>query len=149
MNAGKVLVSNRRARHDYLILDALEAGIALQGSEVKSLRRGQGSLAGSYAALEEGEVWIRDFHIPPYDSGSAFAPNPKRKRKLLLHQREIKRLVGQTAIKGYTLIPLKIYLKNGLVKVEIAVAKGKKHYDRRADLKERDAAREIDRGLRR
>jgi SsrA-binding protein len=149
MNAEKMLASNRRARHDYLVLATMEAGIALQGSEVKSLRRGQGSLAGAYAALEAGEVWLRDFHIPPYDSGSAFAPAAKRKRKLLLHAREIKRLIGQVALKGNTLIPLKVYLKNGLVKVELAVAKGKKHYDRRADLKEKAAEREMERGLRR
>lgn len=149
MNAGKILVSNRRARHDYLILAAMEAGIALQGSEVKALRRGQGSLAGAYASLEGGEAWLRDFHIPPYDPGSVFAPPPKRKRKLLLHGREIKRLIGQVALKGHTLIPLKIYLKNGLVKVELAVARGKKQYDRRAELKEKAAEREMERGLRR
>ena len=149
MKADKTLVSNRRARHDYLILSSLEAGIALRGAEVKSLRRGQGSLAGAYAALEGGEVWLRDFHIPPYDSGSAFAPPPKRKRKLLLHGREIKRLIGQTALKGHTLVPLQVYLKKGLVKVELAVARGKKQYDRRAELREKAAAREMERGLRR
>jgi len=149
MKADKILISNRRARHDYLVLATMEAGIALQGSEVKSLRRGQGSLAGSYAVVEEGEVWLRDCHIPPYDSGSAFAPAPKRKRKLLLHAREIKRLIGQVALKGHTLVPLKVYLKNGLVKVELAVARGKKQYDRRAELKEKAAEREMERSLRR
>jgi SsrA-binding protein len=138
----KILVTNRKARRDYTILESLETGIALKGAEVKSLRRGKGSLAGSYATVDNGEVWLHDFHITPYEYGNIFNPPPKRNRKLLLHRREIKKLIGQTAIKGHTLVPLRVYLKNGLVKMELGVAKGKKLYDKRQDIKKKEADRE-------
>jgi SsrA-binding protein len=139
----KALLTNRKARRDYVILETLETGIALKGSEVKSLRQGKGSFSDSYASLEKGEIWLHNLHITPYDSGSIFNPPPKRSRKLLLHRREIKRLIGQTAIKGHTLVPLRLYLKHRLVKVELAVARGKKHYDKRETIKKREAEREL------
>ncbi len=138
----KVLVTNRKARRDYTILDTFEAGMVLQGTEVKSLRSGQGSLTGSYAAVDDGEVWLHGLHITPYEYGGAFDPAPRRKRKLLLHKREIRRLVGVTAVKGHTLVPLRIYLKDGLVKAELGVGKGKRMYDKRETIKKRDADRE-------
>ena len=138
----KVLVTNRKARRDYTILDTFEAGIVLKGTEVKSLRRGLGSLAGSYATVEKGEVWLRGLHINPYEYGGIFNAEPKRRRKLLLHQREIKRLIGVTAVKGHTLIPLRIYLKGPLIKVEVGVGKGKRMYDKRQTIKKREAERE-------
>jgi len=138
----KVLVTNRKARRDYTILKTYEAGISLQGSEVKSLRRGQGSLAGSYAAIENGEVWLRGMNITPYEYGGIYNPDPKRRRKLLLHRREIKRLIGVTAVKGHTLIPLRLYLKGPLIKVELGVGKGKRMYDKRQTIKKRDAERD-------
>lgn len=143
----KILVTNRKARRDYDILERYEAGIVLQGTEVKSLRRGQGSLAGSYAIIENGEAWLRGFHITPYEYGGIFNPDPKRKRKLLLHHREIKRLIGVTAIKGHTLIPLCIYLKGPLIKVELGVGKGKRMYDKREVIKKREADREASKML--
>ncbi len=143
----KVLVTNRKARRDYAVLETLEAGIALKGAEVKSLRQGKGSLANSYASVIEGEVWLHDFHITPYEQGNLFNPPPKRRRKLLLHQREIKRLIGQTALKGNTLIPLKVYLKDKYVKVELAVAKGKRSYDKRQSIRKKEADREMARAV--
>lgn len=143
----KVLVTNRKARRDYTILESLEVGIALKGTEVKSLRQGRGSLAHSYASVEESEVWLHNFHITPYEYGNIFNPPPERSRKLLLHNREIKRLIGQTALKGYTLVPLRVYLKKGYVKVELAVAKGKKLYDKREVVKKREAEREVARAI--
>jgi len=140
---GKVLITNRSARRDYHVLETLEAGLELKGAEVKSLRQGKGSLAASYAVVADGEVWIRDMHITPYDHGSIFNPPEKRPRRLLLHKREIRRLIGQTAIKGHTLIPLSVYLSRGLVKLELAVAQGKKLYDKREVLKKREARREM------
>ncbi|MEA1928044.1 MAG: SsrA-binding protein SmpB [Candidatus Auribacterota bacterium] len=144
----KVLVTNRKARRDYTILDTYEAGIVLRGTEVKSLRRGRGSLAGSYASVEKGEVWLRGMNITPYEYGGIYNPDPKRKRKLLLHHREIKRLIGVTAVKGHTLIPLRLYLKGPLIKVEIGVGKGKRMYDKRQTIKKRDADREASRAIR-
>ena len=143
----KVLVTNRKARRDYTILSTVEAGIVLKGTEVKSLRQGKGSLAGSYAAVEESEVWLHGLHITPYEYGGVFAPSPKRKRKLLLHKREIKRLIGVTALRGHTLIPLRLYLQGRVVKVELGVGKGKKMYDKRQAIKKRDAEREASQAL--
>lgn len=145
----KVLVSNRKARRDYTILDTIESGIVLQGSEVKSLRAGGGSLAGSYAAVQEGEVWLHGFHVNPYDPAAAFSPDPRRTRKLLLHRREIKRLAAAVAVKGQTLVPLRIYLKDGLVKVELGTGKGKKTYDKRQTIRERETVRDLSRSRRR
>lgn len=139
----KVLVTNRRARRDYAILDTVEAGIVLRGSEVKSLRAGGGSLAGSYAAVQDGEAWLHGLNINPFDPGSAFSPDPRRTRKLLLHRREIRRLAGVVAVKGQTLVPLRIYLKAGLVKVELGIGKGKKTYDKRETIRKRETDRDL------
>ncbi|HBI27909.1 MAG: SsrA-binding protein SmpB [Syntrophaceticus sp.] len=143
----KVAADNRRARHDYFIDETYEAGIALAGTEVKSIRAGKVSLRDSYADVQNGEVFLQNMHISPYDKGGRFNHDPKRPRKLLMHKREIKRLFGQTTQKGYTLIPLRLYFKTGKVKVELALARGKKLYDKRQDIAQRDAQREIDRAL--
>ncbi|MDQ3761869.1 MAG: SsrA-binding protein SmpB [Actinomycetota bacterium] len=143
----KVIVSNRRARHDYEIMDTYEAGIALTGTEVKSLRAGRASLADAYASVEEGEVWLRGVHIPEYDQGSWTNHEPRRTRKLLLHRKEILRLIGKTRESGLALVPLSMYFSDGKVKVEIALARGKRSYDKRADLAKRDANREMQRAL--
>jgi len=147
MAEGKVITVNRKARHDYHILDTMEAGICLQGTEVKSLRRGMVNLKDSYASVENNEVFIENMHISPYDYGNIFNHEPLRKRKLLLHKSQIKQLIGKTKEKGLTLVPLKLYLKNGLVKVELALAKGKKLYDKRQDLAAKDAKREMERAF--
>lgn len=144
----KIIAENRKARHDYFIDEVYEAGIALVGTEVKSLRAGRANLRDSYAAVENSEVYVHNMHISPYEQGNRFNVDPKRTRKLLLHKREIRRLVGQTTQKGYTLVPLRLYFKNGRVKVEIALARGKKLYDKREDLAKRDARREMERALR-
>ncbi len=139
----KVLVTNRKARRDYHILDTVEAGVVLKGSEVKSLRAGGGSLAGSYASVSGGEAWLHGLHINPYDPGSAFSPDPRRTRKLLLHRREINKLASAVAVKGQTLVPLRVYLKGGLVKVELATGKGKRSYDKRQTIRKRETDREL------
>ncbi len=139
----KVLVTNRKARRDYHILDTIEAGIALKGAEVKSLRAGGGSLAGSYASIQGNEVWLQGLNINPFDPGSPFSPDPRRPRKLLLHRREIKRLATSVAIKGLTLVPLRVYLKGGLVKVELGTGRGKKTYDKRETIRRRETDRDL------
>ncbi|MQA15043.1 MAG: SsrA-binding protein SmpB [Pseudonocardiaceae bacterium] len=143
----KVIVSNRRARHDYSILDTYEAGIVLTGTEVKSLRAGRASLADAFASVDEGEVWLRGVHIPEYSEGSWTNHEPRRTRKLLLHGHEIVRLIGKTRESGLSLVPLSMYFSEGKVKVEIALAQGKRKHDKRADLAKRDAEREIQRAL--
>ena len=143
----KVIVSNRRARHDYEIMDTYEAGIVLTGTEVKSLRAGRASLADAYAGVEDGEVWLRNVHIPEYDQGSWTNHEPRRTRKLLLHRKEILRLIGKTKEGGLALVPLSMYFADGKVKVEIALARGKRSYDKRADLAKRDADREVQRAM--
>jgi SsrA-binding protein len=143
----KVIVSNRRARHDYEIMDTYEAGIVLTGTEVKSLRAGRASLADAYASVEDGEVWLRNVHIPEYDQGSWTNHEPRRTRKLLLHRKEILRLIGKTKEGGLALVPLSMYFADGKVKVEIALARGKRSYDKRADLAKRDADREVQRAM--
>ena len=145
----KVIASNRRARHDYLIEDTFEAGIALTGTEVKSLRAGRASLADGFAMINDGEVWLYNVHIPEYTLGTWTNHLPRRTRKLLLHRSEIDRLVRETTEQGLTLVPLSLYFKDGKVKVELAVARGKRTYDKRQDLAKRDAAREVERALRR
>lgn len=145
----KVICENRRARHEYHIMETYEAGIVLQGTEVKSLRAGRASLQDSFARVENGEVWLYNMHISPYEQGNRYNHDPKRPRKLLLHKREIMYLWGRTREKGLTLIPLRCYFKDGKAKVELALAKGKKLYDRRADLAERAARREMERALKR
>ncbi|MGH3626099.1 MAG: SsrA-binding protein SmpB [Sciscionella sp.] len=141
----KVIASNRRARHDYTILDTYEAGIALLGTEVKSLRLGRASLADSYAGVDDGEVWLRNLHIPEYVQGTWTNHAPRRSRKLLLHKREILRLVGKLKESGLSLVPLSMYFNDGKVKVELGLARGKKAYDKRQALAKRDAQREIER----
>lgn len=143
----KVIADNRKARHDYHILETFEAGIVLTGTEVKSLRLGRANLRDSYAAVENGELFIYNMHISPYTHGNMFNHDPKRTRKLLMHKREIMRLLGQTQEKGYTLIPLRLYFKRGKAKVELALGKGKKLYDKRETIAKRDEKRRIERVL--
>jgi SsrA-binding protein len=140
-----VIVSNRKARHDYTILDTYEAGIALRGTEVKSLRMGRASLADSFATVTDGEVWLRNLHIPEYAQGTWTNHAPRRHRKLLLHGGEIDKLAGKTRESGTSLIPLSLYFADGKVKVELALAQGKRKYDKRAAMATRDAQREIER----
>lgn len=141
----KVIVSNRKARHDYAVLDTFEAGIALVGTEVKSLREGRASLVDAFATVDNGEVWLRNLHIPEYVLGTWTNHTPRRTRKLLLHKGEILRLIGKTRESGLSLVPLSMYFKDGKVKVELALARGKKSYDKRQTLAKRDAEREITR----
>lgn len=143
----KTVTENRKARHEYHVLETYEAGLALTGTEVKSLRAGRANLQDSFARVENTELLLYNMHISPYDQGNQFNHEPKRKRKLLMHKTEIMRLLGKSREKGLALIPLKVYFKNGFAKVELALAKGKKMYDRRDDLAARDAKREIDRAV--
>jgi len=138
-----LIASNRRARHDYAVLDTFEAGIVLTGTEVKSLRAGRASLVESYATVDEGEVWLRNAHIPEYTQGTWTNHAPRRSRKLLLHRKEILRLIGKTKESGLSLVPLSLYFKDGKVKVELALARGKKAHDKRQDIAKRDAQREM------
>jgi SsrA-binding protein len=142
----KLIATNRKARHEYHILEKFEAGIVLKGTEVKSLRQGKASLNEAYATVEKGEIFLLNAHISPYEKGNRWNLPERRPRKLLLHQREIKRLIGGVTRKGFTIIPLRLYLNDkGLIKVEIALAKGKKAYDKREDIKKRDLDREAQR----
>lgn len=141
------VVGNRKAFHDYHIDDKIEAGMKLTGTEVKSLRAGRANLRDSYAAVENGEMFLYNMHIAPYTHGNRFNHEPKRPRKLLLHRREIDRLFGLIRQKGMTLVPLRVYFRNGWAKVELGVARGKKQYDKRRDIAERDAARRMRRAL--
>ncbi|MDQ0338419.1 SsrA-binding protein [Caldalkalibacillus uzonensis] len=144
----KVVAQNKKASHDYYIEDTYEAGIVLTGTEIKSIRAGKVNLKDSFARIKNGEVFLMNMHISPYEQGNRFNHDPLRTRKLLLHKREINKLIGLTKEKGYALIPLKIYLKRGLAKIDLAVAKGKKLYDKRETMKKRDAQREIERAFR-
>jgi len=144
----KVISTNRKARHDYHIEESYEAGIVLTGTEVKSVRGARVNLKDSYARIENGEIFLYNMHISPYEQGNRFNHDPVRIRKLLMHKIEINRLTGKINEKGYALIPLKIYLKSGLVKVELGLARGKKLYDKRRDIAERDSKREIERVFR-
>lgn len=145
----KVVATNRKARHEYFILDTFEAGIALQGSEIKSIRAGQISLAEAYVQLDGEQAWLVEAHVAPYEQASHYNHEPRRPRKLLLHKSEIRAIWDDVRKKGVTVIPLQVYLKNGRAKVEIAVARGKKLYDKRQDIARRDAERELQRSLRR
>jgi SsrA-binding protein len=145
--ANKVVATNRRARHEYFILETYEAGISLQGSEIKSVRAGQVSLAEAFVRVDGREAWLEDAHIAPYEQASIFNHEPRRPRKLLLHSSEIQKLWNTVRQKGVTIIPLSVYLKNGRAKVEIAIARGKKLYDKRAEIAKRDSKREIERHL--
>jgi SsrA-binding protein len=142
-SAEKIVTTNRKARHEYFILDTFEAGIVLKGTEVKSLRQGNANLADGYAMLKGGEVWLAGMHISPYQQGSYSNVDPTRSRKLLLHAREIRKLSGRLKEKGLTLVPLKVYFKNNLAKVLLGLAKGKRAFDKRQDIAKRDAERAI------
>ncbi len=144
----RTIAVNRRARHEYAILETVEAGLVLKGTEVKSLRNGQVNFKDSYASLRNDEAWLIGCHISPYSHGSDANHGPERDRKLLLKRREIARLTGKVAERGLTLIPLRLYFKNGRVKLELGLARGKKLHDKRATLREREARREIDREAR-
>lgn len=143
----KLITNNRKARHDYHILDKVEAGIVLHGTEVKSLRDGRANLKDSYASLKDEEIFLYNLHISPYSHGNINNHDPVRVRKLLLHKKEIKKLIGKTQEKGLTLVPLRLYFKRGKAKVELALAKGKKSYDKRQDIAKRDADRDMKRAL--
>ena len=147
-NGKKIIVVNKRARFDYEISETLEAGLVLQGTEVKSLRDGRVSLQDAYADVQNGEVFLLNAHINPYDYGNRFNHEPERPRKLLLHRREIKRLIGKTQERGLTLIPTRMYFTHGKAKIELGLAKGKKQYDKRQELKRRSAQRDIERAIR-
>lgn len=149
MASRKVVASNRRARHDYEIVDTFECGIVLRGSEVKSLRDAQVQLKDAYADIRDGEVWLERAHIAPYSFAVGGGHDPERPRKLLLHRREIDRLIGKVNEVGLTLIPLQIYFKGGKAKVELALAKGRRTYDKRQKIRERMEKREMDRARRR
>ena len=141
----KIVILNKKARFLYEILEVMEAGIELQGTEVKSLRNGRANLKDSYATIRGGEVWLCKMHISPYEQGNIFNHEPERERKLLLHKQEIKRLTGKVLERGMTLVPLKIYFKNGRAKVELGLARGKSFADRRKDIAKRDEQRMIER----
>lgn len=143
----KIVAQNRKARHDYFIEDTYEAGLVLQGTEVKSLRLGRASLADGFVELAGGEAWLHGVHIPPYIQGTWTNHAPRRKRKLLLHRHQITKLERQTAVKGYTIVPLSLYFKDGRAKVEIALAKGKRQFDKRHALRERQDKREQQQAL--
>jgi SsrA-binding protein len=142
-----VIASNRKARHDYAIVDTYEAGLVLTGTEVKSLRAGRASLVDGFATIRDGEVWLQGVHIPEYAQGTWTNHEPRRQRKLLLHRAEIERLIGRTRESGLTLVPLQLYFRDGKVKVELALARGKRSYDKRQDLARRDAQREMARAV--
>lgn len=144
-----VIATNRRARHEYHIEETYEAGLALTGTEVKTLREGRVSLQEAFARVEGGEVWLYHMHIPPYEAGNIFNHDPLRRRKLLLHRSEIRRLFAKAQQKGYTLIPLRVYFRHGVAKIELGVARGKKQYDKRESVARRDALREIDKAVKR
>jgi len=143
----KLIAQNRKARHDYAVLDTYEAGVMLTGTEVKSLRLGRASLVDGFATIDDGEVFLRNVHIPEYEQGSWTNHEPRRVRKLLLHKAEIERLIGKTKESGLTLVPLSLYFSAGKVKVELALARGKRSYDKRQDLARKDADREVQRAL--
>lgn len=143
----KVIAVNRRATHDYFIDDRVEAGLVLTGTEIKSIREGRVNLREGYARIQDGEAWLMNVHIAPYEQGNRYNHEPLRPRKLLLHKDEIDNLMGRVRQRGYTLIPTQLYLKHGRAKVEIGLARGKKQYDKRETIARREAQREIERGL--
>jgi len=139
----KTVATNRKARHEYFIEETIEAGIVLKGTEVKSIRQGKVNIKDSYATIKNGEVFLNGMHVSPYEQGNIYNVDPLRQRKLLLNKREIRKLNSYMMQKGYTLVPLSVYIKNGLVKIELAVAKGKKVYDKRDDIAKKEAERRI------
>ncbi|MBN1316845.1 MAG: SsrA-binding protein SmpB [Anaerolineales bacterium] len=144
----KIIANNRRASHDYFLEDRFEAGLVLTGTEIKSIRAGKVSLQHSYVSSREGEMWLIDAHIAPYDFGNIQNHDPKRPRKLLLNRREINRLIDKITTRGYTIVPTLLYLKDGRAKLEIALARGKHKYDKRESLAKRDSQRQVERALR-
>lgn len=145
----KIVASNRKARFEYFLLERYEAGLALQGSEIKSVRAGQISLAEAYVRVDGREAWLVDAHVAPYEQASRFGHDPRRPRKLLLHRKEIRELWNAVRQKGMSIVPTRVYLKEGRAKVEIAIGQGKKHYDKRQAIARREAEREIERQIRR
>lgn len=143
----KIVAKNREARHEYFIEETFEAGIELSGTEVKSIRRGNISLKDAWCGVKDGELWVRQMHIAPYEQGNIFNKDPIRPRRLLMHKREIMRMFGKVKQDGYSIIPLSVYFRNARVKVEVALCKGKKMYDKRQDAAVRDAKRQIDRAM--
>ncbi len=148
-DGGRTITINRRARFEYHIEETYEAGLALTGTEVKALRAGRASIQEAFARVERGEVWLYHMHVPPYEAGNIFNHDPLRKRKLLLHRGEIRRLLGKAQQKGYTLIPLRLYFRRGVAKIELGVARGKKQYDKREAIARRDAERQISKAVKR
>lgn len=146
--ANRTIATNRRARHEYEILETIEAGLALRGTEVKSLRAGQVNFKDSYATIRNGEAWLLGCHISPYSHGTDANHDPERDRKLLLHRREIQRLTGKVAERGLTLVPLRLYFKNGRAKLELGLARGRKLHDKRSAIREREVRREMDKAAR-
>jgi SsrA-binding protein len=146
-NPDRDIAVNRRARHEYHVEESVEAGLALMGSEVKALREGKANLKDSFGRIENGEMWLWNVHISPYGPASQFGHEPTRTRKLLLHRQEIERLQGKVKEKGLTLVPLRLYFKNGRAKVELALVRGKKQHDKRDAIRDREQKREIDRAL--
>ena len=144
----KIVAQNRKARHDYFVEESLEAGLALHGTEVKSLRQGKCNLKDCFALVKDGEVFVHGMHISPYEQGTIYNVDPLRPKKLLLHKAEIRRLREQVMQQGYALVPLEVYLKDGRMKLQLGVCKGKKNYDKRDDMARRDAQREIERSMR-
>ena len=143
----KQIADNRKARHDYFVLEQIECGIELVGTEVKSIRQGHCSIKEAFVGIDHGEVFVYRMNVNPYERGNIFNKDPLRTRKLLLHRYEINKLIGQQNVKGYTIMPLKVYIKDGLVKMEIGLAKGKKLYDKREDIAKKDMKREMERDL--
>ncbi|GEK91796.1 SsrA-binding protein SmpB [Alkalibacterium kapii] len=144
---GKLIAQNRKARYEYTILDTIEAGIVLQGTEIKSIRAGRINLKDGYAGIRKGEIWLYNVHIAPFEKGNQFNHDPVRTRKLLMKKKQIDKLIGETKQGGVTLIPLKVYIKNGVAKVLIGLAKGKKQYDKRETIKRRDQERQLRRAV--
>ena len=146
--SGKQLAQNKKAYHDFFIEQTFEAGIVLKGTEIKAIRAARVNLKDAFAKIENGEVYLHNMHVSPYEQGNQFNHDPLRTRKLLLHKKEISKLIGVTKETGYTIVPLKMYLKNGFAKVLIGLGKGKKQYDKREDLKKKEAKRDIERAFR-
>jgi len=143
----KIVVRNRKARHEFQILDTWEAGLVLQGTEVKSLRQGKANLQDAFAVFDRGELWLQNLHISPYDFGNRYNHDPLRARKLLLHRQEMRKMIGQVEQKGLTLVPLDIHFRRGIAKVTLALARGKKLHDKRDDIRKRDDQRDMERAL--
>ncbi|PLR85382.1 SsrA-binding protein [Bacillus canaveralius] len=145
---GKTVAQNKKAYHDYFIEETYEAGIVLQGTEIKAIRAGRVNLKDAFARIQNGEVFLYNMHVSPYEQGNRYNHDPLRTRKLLLHKKQISKLIGETKEEGYSLVPVKLYLKNGYAKVLIGLARGKKKYDKREDLKKKEAKRDIERAFR-